>query len=119
MEFSIHGKLKPLYGTISQDGGGFALTYHYEVKDGKVNATNISRSGYDLSVFRGCPKSLPIIDFRPSNSTEVIKVIMAVDGILERDGPPSQWSDRINIEQYLDLMKRAGAIISPLKEVTG
>jgi hypothetical protein len=99
--------MKPLFCSISTDGGTYCVNYHKA-----ENYTGASRSGYDLTTFRDLPAQTPVIDFRTADQTEVMKVILKVDGIAERDS--SHFSRPIPLTQYLDLMRGAGATITTL-----
>lgn len=101
--------MKPLFCSISEDGGTYAVNYHKA-----ENYTGAARTGYDLTVFDEVKPEIPLIDFRTADPTKVLKVILKVDGIKERDS--NHWSRPIPLTEYLDLMRGTGATITTVSQ---
>jgi hypothetical protein len=105
---------KPLFGLISCDGSNYSVSYAKQ--DG---FTRMTTDGYGLDVFNGMPDNLRVIDLRRADSKKVVRLILEVSGIEERD------ASGIPLESYIKRMREAGAIIRTLKmvrdweEVTG
>ena len=103
---------KPLFGTIAKSGGTFTVTYHEELEPQR--AVNITRQGYSAETFRECPEDMPVIDNRPADAGEILKLVFAVDGIKE----VNSWIEgAIPLAEYLEKARQTGAVICTVKDV--
>lgn len=94
---------KPILCRISQDGGTFSIDYAADEM-----TTGQYRQGYSSRLFDQVPKGTPLIDLQTARPREVMRVILSIPGIIERDG------NGIPLTEYLERLKAAGAQITTI-----
>jgi hypothetical protein len=90
----------PILGVIAKTGQNYSV--QYAPKQNENSKEYSSLSGYDLSVFRGCPDNMPVIDFR------AVDIGLFFDKVLPLDSPEYGG----DLQNYLDAARSAGAIIT-------
>lgn len=61
----------PAYGTISQNGAIWTVTFKAVTKNGSKQTG--SKQGYNSDVFEGCPDNMLVIDWRGVDFTKVLE----------------------------------------------
>lgn len=99
-------KEKPAYGTISQNGGLYTVSY-YRGEFGRS-----SLQGYSIDTFRDCPDEMPVIDFRPADFGKIVTEVLKGEDCRE-----TASYGTLSLPDYLESKRKTGAKIWTLGEL--